>query len=326
MAMPNRLRAGVLGLGRRWRRCLPLLPGLRGVLEVAAVCDPRPGRAERAARALGCGVADGAVELLERDDVGALLLFDPPWYGLWPLDVAARLGKPAFCAAPLTADDAHADALHEAIRAAGLPVLMALPTAAAPSLARLNWLLNNHLGSARLVRAERVLHPPEGRDVGAADLLAGPASLGLLHAAAALLGGPPRGVRAGAADGFPLVNLLLDADGRAAQVSVWADPNRGRACRVEVVADRGTAVAEGPRKLHWRNADGEHLQRLPPLRRPRALLEHFARSVSAGRAPRPSFADAYEALVTLRAARRSLAEGRRVEVAVPAPEQASRGP
>src|SRR5258706_324813 len=105
--MPNRLRVGVLGLGRRWRRCLTALPGLRS--------------------------------------------------------------------------------------------------------------------PARRVRAERVGTPPGGRTVSGSDLLAGGAALGLLHAIRLLLGGPPRGVRASAADGYPLVNLLLDAgDGRAAQAQLWA--------------------------------------------------------------------------------------------------------
>jgi predicted dehydrogenase len=318
MVMSNRLRVGVLGLGRRWQRCLPLLPGLRPVAEVVAVGDPRPGRAEHTARALGCAVADGATELLERDDVQALLLFDAPWYGLWPLEIAARLGKPVFCAASLAADDAHADALIEVVRAARLPVLMVLPEVASPALLRLTSLLANYLGPARLVRAERVLRPSEGRTA-RTDLLAGNASLGLLYAATLLLGGPPRGVRAVAAHDFPLVDLLLDADGRAAQLSILSDPVRGRACRVEVLAARGTGVAEGRRKLHWRIPDGEHLQRLPALRLYRGLLEHFARCLRNGQPLRPSFADAYQALRALRAARLSLAEGRRVEVGAATP-------
>jgi predicted dehydrogenase len=311
--MSTRLRVGVLGLGQRWQRCLALLPGLRGVLEVSAVCDPRPGRAEPAARALHCAVAAGPNDLLERDDVRALLLFDAPWYGLWPLEVAARLGKPVFCAATL-AHEKHADTLNDILTVADLPVLMALPALAAPSLARLTILLNSHLGPARLVRADRVLRPPEGRNVRAADLLSGGRSLGLLHAMTVLLGGPPLSVQASAVDGGPLVTLLLEGAGRAAQVSIWTDGVR-RPCRIEVVAPHGSAVVEGARRLHWRGGDGEQLLRLPARPLLRTLLDHFARSVRARQQLRPNFSDAYQALRTLRAARLSLSEGRPVEIA-----------
>jgi predicted dehydrogenase len=314
--MSTRLRVGVLGLGRRWQRCLPLLPGLRSVVEVVAVCDPRPGRAEHAARALHCAVPDGVTDLLERDEVAAVLLFDAPWYGLWPLEVAARLGKPVFCAASLANDD-QADALHEALAAAPA-VLMALPAVAGPALGRLTVLLTNHLGPARLVRAERVLRPPEGRTVQSVDLLSGGATLELLHTVVMLLGGPPHSVRTVAADGVPLVHLLLEGDGRAAQLSLWADGVR-RPSRIEVVAARGSAVVEGAHKLYLRSGDGEQLQRLPARPTLRTLLEHFVRCVRTHQPLRPSFADAYEALRALRAARLSLAEGRLVEIGSPTP-------
>src|SRR5262245_37514254 len=107
--MAQRLRVGIIGLGRRWQRYQPALMALRGLFEVVAVCDPHPGRAEQAARSVGCPAADGPTDLLERDEVQAALLLDPPWYGLWPVEQACRVGKPVFCAAPLGGDDAFAD-------------------------------------------------------------------------------------------------------------------------------------------------------------------------------------------------------------------------
>ena len=53
------------------------------------------------------------------------------------------------------------------------------------------------------------------------------------------------------------------ADGRAAQVTLWADRLHAPACRVEVVAARGRAVAEGARTLRWRTSDGAMRQTLP---------------------------------------------------------------
>ena len=57
--MAQRLRVGVIGLGRRWLRYQPALLSLRQQVEVVAVCDPHPGRTEQAARSVGCTTADG---------------------------------------------------------------------------------------------------------------------------------------------------------------------------------------------------------------------------------------------------------------------------
>ncbi len=69
-------------------------------------------------------------------------MFDAPWYGLWPLEHACAVGKPIFCAASLARDDAFADVLVGRVRAARLPVLMALPEAVAPAQVRLARLLS----------------------------------------------------------------------------------------------------------------------------------------------------------------------------------------
>ncbi len=124
--MPLRLRIGIIGLGRRWQRFRPALHELRDRVLVRAVCDQRPIRAERAARELGCAAAAGPTDLLDRDDVEAALLLGAQWFGLWPLEQAARLGKPVLCAVPLSTDDAHADDVMRRVREAGLPVMAAL--------------------------------------------------------------------------------------------------------------------------------------------------------------------------------------------------------
>src|SRR5437868_4711800 len=98
--MSEPLRVGVIGLRPLWRRRYrPALRALPDRFQVVAVCDPLAGRAERAAKRLGCAAA-GPTELLERPDIDALLLVDAPWYGLWPVQLACRLGKPALCCPP----------------------------------------------------------------------------------------------------------------------------------------------------------------------------------------------------------------------------------
>src|SRR5260370_23212768 len=119
------LRVGIIGLGRRWRkRYKPALRSLRARFRVQVVCDHVQERAVREAKQLACDVAAGPTQLLEREDVDAVLLFDAQWFRLWPLEGACRTGKPVFCACSLESDDAHADALRRQVQQSRLPIVM----------------------------------------------------------------------------------------------------------------------------------------------------------------------------------------------------------
>ena len=309
-AMPHRFGVGIIGLGRGWRRYGPALAALHDRLSVRAVCDQRPDRAERAARQLGCVAAAGPTELLDRDDVTAVLLLGAQWFGLWPLEQAARRGKPVFCAVSPATDDAHADDVLRQVRAVGLPVMAALAPALTPAVTRLRELLQSRLGPPRLVRCEWC---GSGR-TNAAGLPGERVLPGLMHACAGLLGDDPVSAWTTTATAAGLTGVLLEfAGGRAAQLSLWTGPRR--TCRIQAVTDAGDATAEWPRLLHWRDGDGSHTVRAPRRPMPRLLLEGFVDALAAGATPQPSFADAHRALVWMRAARRSLTEGRRVELA-----------
>ena len=299
------LRVGVLGLGRHWRRRYrPALLALRGRFEVTALGDPVAERAFREARRLGCATAAGPAELLERPDVDALLLPDLPWYGLFPLEVACRAGKPVLCGADLARDDAHADRVAGLVRESELPVLTALPAYRAPALAPLQDLLAGPLGPPRLLLATRTAPARPGQ---------GPAAL--LSWCAALLPGEPRRLLATAPEGGALASLLLDyGDGRAAQLTCHHAPTVRPSWRLQVTAERGTAGAE-PGRVHWSTPGGRLTQ---DLGRPRpagvVLLERFRQALLEGRAPRPNLADAHRLLRWLRLARRSQSEGAWVPV------------
>jgi predicted dehydrogenase len=295
--MTTRLRLGILGLGRRWRQCRAALAELAGETVVRAVCDPSAARAERVARALGCAAAAGPVELLERDDVQAVLLLDRGWYRLWPLAHACRVGKPVFCAPSLAGDDAHADEMHTQIESSRLPVMMALG-AAGPAVERLSRLLAESLGPARVVRGWRVLARP-GRPA-----LRPATALALLHGAAELLG-PPGHVGTAAVEEAGFASLVLGyGDGRAAQLSLWPGAGRGAGCRFEVTAERGLARVDSPFALRWRDAEGLHVQRWPRRSLARRLLGSFVEAVRRSEPLRPNFADAHRALTWLRTTRR----------------------
>src|SRR5262249_17896894 len=81
----------------------------------------------------------------ERDDVEALVLVGGPWFGLWPLEVAARLNKPAYCAV--------APAPQDAERLAGARVLLAASPRLTLLVDRLGELVRGPLGPALLLTA-----------------------------------------------------------------------------------------------------------------------------------------------------------------------------
>lgn len=300
-----RLRVGVIGLGRCWRRYRPLLARLREYVEVRAVCDQIAHRAEIESRQFDCAAAAGPVELLERPDVEAVLLLDGQWYGLWPLEHACRINKPILCASSPVEDEAHAEALHRGIQASGLPVLMAMPPLLAPAVRQLRELQTHRLGQARLVRADWSAPPREP----GGDLLGDPMVLPLLAGCAWLLDDVPRSVWAVDGDNASFVTLVLRFGcDRLAQVNLWTATEGRTPPRFEVVAESGTATAELPRQLRWRDADGQHAQRLPPRSAEHSSLERFILALRAGQPLRPSFEDAYQALTWLRAAVQSRSE------------------
>ena len=309
--MPLRLRIGVIGLGRRWRRFRPALDALRGRVLVRALCDQRPARAERAARELGCAAAAGPTDLLDRDDVEAALLLDAQWFGLWPLEQAARLGKPVLCAVPLSTDDAHADDVMRRVREAGLPVLAALAPALSPAITRLRHLLAARLGGARLVRCDWCAREVAGRtDLPGAHVL--PA---LMHACAGLIGGEPADVTAAGAVAARFLSVLLKfPEGKAAEFNLWTGQGVHPACRFHAVTEAGEATADLSHTVGWRDGEGSHTVRAPRRSLPRLVLERFLDALAAGTPPEPDLEEAYRALLWARAARRSLAEGRRVEI------------
>jgi predicted dehydrogenase len=308
-----RLRVGVIGLGRRWRRYRPLLLRLHQHVEVRAVCDQVARRAEAVARRERCAAAAGPVELLERADVEAVLLLDPQWYGWWPLQHACHVKKPVFCAVSAAQEDAHADALWQHIQASSLPVLMALPPLLAPATRYLRELLTHRLGQARLVRADWCVAPAPGAPP--CPLLENPAILSLLVGCAWLLDDAPRSLWTMEDESAGFVTMVLRFGGeRLAQLTLWKAAAGRTPGRFELVAEAGTATAELPRQLRWRDADGQHSQLLPARSIEQSAIERFILALRGGQPMWPNFADVYQALVWLRAARTSRGEGKPINL------------
>jgi predicted dehydrogenase len=296
------IRLGVIGLGRRWQRYRGALARLSDQVQVRAVCDPIGQRAEVIARQLHCDAAGGAMDLLERNDVEAVLLLDRLWYGLWPLERACRQGKPVFCAASLTKEGLFAEKLQALVRETSARVMMALTPWAAPSFTRLSEMLQERLGPVRLLLA-RAIFPTRSARIRGEQLLRSPIALSFFYACRALMGGPPlkKVTHLPEASSFASAAFELEG-GRVAQVTLAAGPYQRRGYRIEVRAENGAAVATGPDCLHWSDSEGRHTHRFTLSSLDEYLLQRFIHVLRTNEPPRPSFDDAYQGLLWQRAA------------------------
>src|SRR5262249_44135062 len=249
-----RLRIGVIGLGRRWPRYRQALLALKGEARLQAVCDAAPAVAQEEARRLNCAASGSVVELIERDDVDALLLTGGQWFGLWPLEHAARVGKPSLCAGSLVRDS-HADEVAGKLDSA--PVHVTTWPAFELLLEAAGQQLGESLGSPRFVMAAHVATEE-------IDPLESGSTLALLQALAETFTSAPLSVTATAAEGAPgFLSVVLRFESGVAQLSLWGGPAEVERTWIESQNEGGSLRAEMPRRLSWRDAEGCHELELP---------------------------------------------------------------
>jgi predicted dehydrogenase len=304
--MTNPLQVGVIGLGPLWhKRYRPALQALPGSFRVVALCDPVEHQAAVEARRLDCRVTSGPTDLLENDEVEAVLLLDPPWYRLWPLHIACRLGKPVFTCRALDLDDAHADHLCRQVQEHRLPVMVELAPRAAPAWQRVRQLLESPLGPCRVLLGEAD-EPAQG-GTGFGGLAA------LLDCCASLVPGDPANVLAATNSPGTFISLLMEfTEDRVVHISRCRHTGGRGTLHLRVIAKHGTATVHFPNRVHWTDAEGNHGHILPmPGPLGQTLLEEFYQVARTRQAPTPSWLDACRLLGWLRAADQSRAEGRR---------------
>jgi predicted dehydrogenase len=314
------LQVGIIGLGRRWQqRYRPALLALRDRFRIAAVCDQVQERAALEARRLGCVAATGPMELLERRDTDAVLLADPQWYRLWPVEAACGRGKPVFCGDALERDEEKADALYEQVQQSGLPVMMALAPRYTPAAMKLRELLQQRGARADLVLCSVATRatPRQAAANPPGDPL--PFSLALLDWCTSFCPEAPSQVlAAGLPDGRLTTLLLRYRDGRAVQLNAYQGPSAPRATQLHLLTDRGTALARLPGHVCWTDSEGRTLPRLGKAGSVvQTLLEQFHAAVTGGQPVTPDLAHAYRLLTWRRLAVRSFREGGWVDVPSP---------
>ncbi len=122
-----RVRFGLIGCGWIVERCHA--PSMRRVdeLEVVAVADPAPGRAELVGGQFGLDGDRCLTDyraLLERDDVDAVSIGTPPTTHRDIIEAAAAAGKHVICEKPIATTLADADAAIDAAATAGTVLAM----------------------------------------------------------------------------------------------------------------------------------------------------------------------------------------------------------
>lgn len=283
------LHIGVIGLGRCWRKFYkPALRRLRDRVQVRAVCDQVQALAEHEAERLGCQAVLGPTALLQNQDIHALLLLDPQWFGLWPVEVACRFAKPVYCCAYQIEHGHGAESVLQQVRDSGLWVMVDMLPRVAPAAAKLQELLDAQLGSPRMLLAEAIN---------------GDGVLSLADWCAGLFRQEPQEVRTwSSADGQFTAWFCDFGDGRAAQITRRQEFGRKTQLRLRIIAEHGTALVTLPGRLRWHTPDERHALRLPAPPVGQVLLERFCDVAAGSPTSYPSLEDACRAAGWLRSA------------------------
>jgi predicted dehydrogenase len=284
--MPDRVCIGVIGLGHRWQHFRPALLASNSPVEIRATCDARARRSARFARELHCEAAESLEELLDRNDVDGIALFDTAWLGLWPAERAIAKRKPVLCPLRLTLEPAFAKLGDDTV-----PIMAALTASEMPAVRRLRVLMDKHLGPAKVIQCSFRVAGQRPTEM----LLQSAILLEALHVCSSLLSGDPEIVSVAAAADCGLVNATFAfSDGRAAIVTLASAARPG--WRIAVSSEQGEAEASLPRRLQWRDASGRHDLLLPRINAREALLRRFALSVQTGKLAGSSSGDVRRAL------------------------------
>ncbi|MEN6458658.1 MAG: Gfo/Idh/MocA family oxidoreductase [Thermoguttaceae bacterium] len=334
-----RLRVGLIGLGDLWQvRHGPAIRAMGDRFEVRAVCDPVAHRAEQVAAEFNADAVDGYHVLVQREDIDAVLVLCPHWFGELPILAACESGKAVYCAVGLELDTDKAAAVRRRVEESGIAFMAEFPRRHAPATVRLKELIATRLGAPRLLFChERSVcdppptasadepheHPTFRQMVGQVDWCryvadAKPTSVtGVMHYAD----------KSGVED-YRMMSLDFSPLGKpgmlaTAQISCgryipfdWHEAVAYRPlAALQVSCARGIAFVDLPTTLVWFDEAGRHQESLESERpMGEQLLTQFFRAVTSLVRRADDLQDACLALEIVQAARRSHAEGRRVEL------------
>jgi predicted dehydrogenase len=335
-----KLRVGLVGLGDAWQqRHAPALRALADRFEVRAICDQVCHRAELAAEQFHASAVDSYRGLVQREDIDAVLMLAPQWYGALPILAACESGKAVYCAAGLDLEPDEAKAVKQRVDQTGIAFVAEFPRRRAAATVRLKELIATQLGEPRLLFCHRRVTAPTNKSLpngcsmqhmAIRDLIElvdwcryvadrEPSWVtGLMHEAAS----------EHEYEDYQMMSLDfsprdLPGTGPVAQISCgryipdgWREASGYRPlAELQVACQRGIAFIDLPASLVWFDEAGRHQESLDSERPVgEQLLTHFHRAVTSLVRRTCDLEDAYRALEIVQQARCSHREGRRVEL------------
>lgn len=334
-----KLRVGIAGLGEAWEsRHRPALRALSDRFEVRAVCAEVAQKAEMAAQEFQAVPVDGFRALAFRDDLDAILMLSPDWYGPLPIFAACDAGKAIYCSFALDLAPEKAKELKLRVEESGVAFMAELPRRLSPATIRLKELMATRLGRPQLLFChERARErPPNGRRHGRRCPWGMRELMESVDWCRYVVGEEPTSVmgvrhasqRGATEDDYQMMSLDFSPPGQlgvgpVAQVSWgnymhddWPEAIHFRPpASLQVCCERGVAFIDLPATLIWFDEAGQHresLERERPVGE--QLLTQFHRAVTSLVRKTADLEDAYRALQIVLAARASWSEGRRETV------------
>lgn len=330
-----KLRVGLVGLGEGWQhRYLPALRALADRFEVRAVCEQVGHRAQTAAAEFNAQSVDGFHALAAREDIDAVVMLAPQWYGPLPILAACDRGKAVYVGHSLYLEPDQVQTIRKRVESAGVVFMVERLRRHCPATLRLKELIATRLGCPRLVFCHHRLPGAEPR-----EHAAGQPSCWILHELVELvdwcrfvIGREPRwvtGVAHGMSDraggNYQMISLDFSDNGPGtgplAQISCGqylpADWQEAISYRLEaglqVCCEHGIAFVDVPATVVWFDQAGRHQESLEGERPVReSLLAQFHRAVTAPGRPCSDLEDTCRALAVVQQAQQSFRRGRRL--------------
>jgi len=335
-----KLRLGIVGLGDAWEtRHRPALKALADRFEIRAISDPVTLLAESAASEFEACVVHGYRALAAREDVDAVMMLAPDWYGPLPILAACEHGKAVYCATSLDLEPERLLEIRGRVENAGVAFMAEFPRRTMPATLRLKELIATRLGKPRILFCHERLRPPTKsmRYDGHRPFSSGLREMmELVDWCCYVVGGEPAavsGVQHRQVDGEPAKHdyrmLSLDfssgelGTGPLAQVSygrylrtTWPEAESFRPpSALQVCCENGVAFVDPPTNLVWFDEAGQHIESLESERPVgEQLLIQFHRAVTSLVRNTTDMHDAFRALHIVQQSATSFKTGQRIEL------------
>ncbi len=334
-----RIRIGLIGLADVWTsRHAPSLRALADRFEVRAVYDPVARRAEQAAEVFGASVVAGYRALTEREDVDAVMILAPHWYGMLPILAACDASKAVYCAAGLDLTPEEAHLVKRRVEESGIAFVAEFVRRHMPATIRLKELIASRLGPPRLLFCHQRMagerrngHCRPAQDPTLREMLE------LIDWCCYVVDRPPRlvtGIVHAPADehaapeaDYHMLSLDFSEDapgaGPVAQISCgryipshWQEAiNYRPPASLQVACVNGVAFVDLPSTVVWFDEAGRHQEHLDSDRPVgEQMLLHFYRAITSLVRRTSDLEDAYRALQIVQESRNSHRRGCRIEL------------